>query len=48
MAEFNQESVNELMDHIIKAMNVCLANKDVWKSDKKDNDVIRSKLFTFI
>jgi riboflavin kinase/FMN adenylyltransferase len=27
MAEFNQESVNDLMDHIIKAMNVCLANK---------------------
>jgi hypothetical protein len=35
MAEFNQESVNDLMDHIIKAMNVCLANKDTWKSDKK-------------
>lgn len=35
MADFNQESVDVLMDHIIKAMNVCLANKDTWKSDKK-------------
>ncbi|AYV79985.1 MAG: hypothetical protein Gaeavirus4_8 [Gaeavirus sp.] len=34
MSEFNKESVEVLCDHIITALQVCLQNKETWKTDK--------------
>ena len=32
--EFNKENMNTLCDHIIKALHLCMLNKETWKSDK--------------
>jgi len=32
--EFNKENMEVMCDRIIKALNVCMLNKELWKSDK--------------
>lgn len=32
--ELNKESMNTICDYIIKALRICNANKETWKSDK--------------
>lgn len=32
--EFNQESMGVITDKIIKTLNLCLENKDLWTTDK--------------
>jgi len=34
MAEFNNEDLGILADKIIRALGVCLRNKEVWQTDK--------------
>jgi hypothetical protein len=32
--EFNQQSMSEISDNIINVLNLCLQNKELWKTDK--------------
>ena len=32
--EFNKENMEVMCDHIIKAIHLCLENKELWASDK--------------
>lgn len=34
MTEFNNENMKGLSDSIIRALHVCLKNKDIWKNKK--------------
>lgn len=34
MSEFNKENVGTICDHIIRALGICMKNKDVWTNDK--------------
>jgi hypothetical protein len=33
-SEFNQESMSAISDNIIKTLQLCLDNKELWKTDK--------------
>lgn len=35
MPEFNNEKMTEISDFIIRALDVCLKNKETWKTDKE-------------
>jgi hypothetical protein len=32
--EINRENMNTICDHIIRALQICTVNKELWKSDK--------------
>jgi hypothetical protein len=34
MSEFNKENMGVMCDYIIRALQVCVANKETWKTDK--------------
>lgn len=34
MGEFNKEDMGIMCDHIIRALKVCMANTELWKTDK--------------
>jgi hypothetical protein len=36
MSNFNEEKMTEISDFIIRALNLCLANKDKWKNNKEE------------
>lgn len=36
MSSPNTQPVNDICDNIIRAFKVCLANKQVWKDDKRE------------
>lgn len=35
MADFNKHKMEDIADDVIKVLKTCLANKDVWKTDKQ-------------
>jgi len=35
MSEFNKQEMTEIADEIIDILKFCLANKNIWKSDKQ-------------
>lgn len=34
MSEFNKENMNEMCDHIISTLQLCMRNKETWQNDK--------------
>ena len=34
MSEFNNQKMTEISDSVIRALQVCLKNKELWKTDK--------------
>ena len=48
MPDFNDEKMTEISDFIIRALNICLQNKQLWKDNKESMmELIKLDNFSF-